>query len=69
MAAGFARLRHGSQLDPLIVLTVLTWAVYGAFLLLRLGAGWRGRRAAYVTLAGFALVVALQLSLQMGHFT
>jgi ABC-type uncharacterized transport system permease subunit len=51
----------------LIVLTLLTWAVYGAFLLLRYGAGWRGRRAAYVTLAGFALVVALQVSLQMGH--
>ena len=68
MAAGFARIRHGSDLDPLIVLTLLTWTVYGAFLLLRYGAGWRGRRAAYVTLAGFALVVALQLSLQMGHF-
>ena len=58
MAVGFARLRHDSQLDPLIVLTVLTWAVYGAFLLLRFGAGWHGRRAAYTTLAGFALVVA-----------
>ena len=68
MAAGFARIRHGSELDPLIVLTVLTWAVYGAFLALRFGAHWRGRRAAYMTLAGFALVVALQLSLQMGHF-
>jgi ABC-type uncharacterized transport system permease subunit len=67
MAAGFARVRHGSDVDPLIVLTLLTWAVYGALLLLRYGAGWRGRRAAYVTLAGFALVVALQVSLQMGH--
>jgi ABC-type uncharacterized transport system permease subunit len=68
MAAGFARLRHGSELDPLIVLTVLTWAVYGAFLLLRFGAGWRGKKAAFMTLVGFAFVVALQLSLQMGHF-
>jgi ABC-type uncharacterized transport system permease subunit len=68
MAVGFARLRHDSQLDPLIVLTVLTWAVYGAFLALRFGAGWHGRRAAYTTLAGFALVVAMQLSLHMGHF-
>ena len=68
MAVGFARLRHDSQLDPLIVLTVLTWAVYGGFLLLRFGAGWHGRRAAYTTLAGFALVVAMQLSLHMGHF-
>ena len=68
MAAGFARIRHGSELDPLIVLTVLTWAVYGAFLVLRYGARWRGRRAAYLTLIGFALIVALQLSLQLGHF-
>jgi len=68
MAVGFARLRHGSQLDPLIVLTVLTWALYGVFLLLRYGAGWRGRRAAYATLAGFALVVAMQLTLHAGHF-
>jgi ABC-type uncharacterized transport system permease subunit len=68
MAAGFARLRHGSDLDPLIVLTVLTWAVYGAFLVLRFGIGWRGRRAAYMALIGFGLVLALQVSLQTGHF-
>ena len=68
MAVGFARLRHGSQLDPLIVLTVLTWMVYGVFLLLRYGADWRGRKAAYATLAGFALVVAMQLTVQAGHF-
>jgi ABC-type uncharacterized transport system permease subunit len=68
MAAGFARLRHGSDLDPLIVLTVLTWTVYGGFLILRFGIGWRGRRAAYTALVGFALVIALQLSLQTGHF-
>ena len=66
MAVGFARLRHGSQLDPLIVLTVLTWIVYGVFLLLRYGADWRGRRAAYATLAGFALVVAMQLNRASG---
>lgn len=68
MAAGFARVRHGSDLDPLIGLTVLTWTVYGAFLILRFGMGWRGRRVAYTALAGFALLIALQLSLQMGHF-
>lgn len=68
MAAGFARLRHGSDLDPLIALTVLTWTVYGAFVILRFGMGWRGRRAAYTALVGFALVIALQLSLQAGHF-
>jgi ABC-type uncharacterized transport system permease subunit len=68
MAAGFARVRHGSDLDPLIGLTVLTWTVYGAFLVLRFGMGWRGRPVAYTALIGFGLMVALQLSLQMGHF-
>lgn len=68
IAAGLARIRNGSDLDPLIVLTLITWGVYGAFLFLRFAVGWRGRRTAYLTLAGFVLVVALQLSLQMGHF-
>jgi ABC-type uncharacterized transport system permease subunit len=68
MAAGFARLRHQSDVDPLIGVTVLAWTVYGAFLLLRYGAGWRGRRTAYVALAGFAVVVALHLGLSPNHF-
>ncbi|TMK80014.1 MAG: hypothetical protein E6G45_01585 [Actinobacteria bacterium] len=68
MAAGFARLRHESDVDPLIGLTVLAWAVYGVFLLLRYGAGWRGRRAAYLALAGFAIVIALHLGLSPNHF-
>ena len=34
------------------------WAAYAAFLLLRYEAGWRGRRSAYLALAGLALVVA-----------
>jgi ABC-type uncharacterized transport system permease subunit len=68
MAAGFARVRESSDLDPLIGVTVLAWIVFGAYLALRYGAGWRGRRAAYVTLAGFALVIALHLGLPTSHF-
>ena len=68
MAAGFARLRGKSDLDPLIGLTVLAWSVYGAFLVLRYGVGWRGRRAAYMALIGFALVIALHLGLPTSHF-
>ncbi len=69
MAAGFARVRDRSDLDPLIGLTVAAWAVYGAFLVLRYGAGWRGRRGAYLAIAGFALVIVLRLGLPTGHFT
>jgi len=68
MAAGFARLRGKSDLDPLIGLTVLAWSVYGAFLVLRYGVGWRGRRAAYTALIGFVLVIALHLGLPTSHF-
>ena len=68
MAAGFARLRGKSDLDPLIGFTVLAWSVYGAFLVLRYGAGWRGRRGAYMALLGFALVLALHLGLPTSHF-
>jgi ABC-type uncharacterized transport system permease subunit len=38
-----------------------TWLVFGAVLLLRLLAGWRGRRSAYGTLAGFACALVVLL--------
>jgi ABC-type uncharacterized transport system permease subunit len=51
-----------------MVVTVLTWAVYAATLALRRFAGWRGRRAAYLVLAGFVLVVVVRLALPVTHF-
>jgi ABC-type uncharacterized transport system permease subunit len=68
LAAGFTRVHDRSDLDVLVGLAVLTWLVYGAFLALRYGAGWRGRRAAYLALAGFALVIALRLGVPATHF-
>jgi ABC-type uncharacterized transport system permease subunit len=68
MAAGFARVRERSDLDLLIGLTVVTWIVFGAYLALRYRWGWRGRRAAYLALVGFALVIALRLGLPATHF-
>jgi ABC-type uncharacterized transport system permease subunit len=37
------------------------WIICAAVLLLRAGAGWRGRRAAYGTIAGFSFTVLLLL--------
>ncbi len=34
-----------------------TWLLFGGVLLLRAGAGWRGRKAAYGTIAGFSCAV------------
>ena len=59
---GFAR---GHELDLAVAGAVAAWLVFGSMLLTRHELGWRGRRAAYLTLAGFA-VVAL-LGLPAGH--
>ena len=68
--AGLIRLGiHGGGFDALMGVTILTWAVYGVFLLLRYEAGWHGRKAAYLLLAGFALVIAVRLGLPTVHFS
>lgn len=40
-------------------LSLVTWLVFGGVLLLRVAAGWRGRRAAMGTIAGFALALLI----------
>jgi len=67
---GLARLESESAgFDAIMGVTLLTWVVYAAFLVLRLEAGWRGRRTAEIALAGFALVVLVRLALTpFGHF-
>jgi ABC-type transport system involved in cytochrome c biogenesis permease subunit len=50
--------------QPTPIVAVATWAIYAATLSLRAGAGWGGRRAAYLALAGFAgMVMTLSVSL------
>jgi ABC-type transport system involved in cytochrome c biogenesis permease subunit len=45
------------QNDPKEILAVLTWLVYVFLIIYRSTAGWRGRRAAWMGVAGFALVL------------
>ena len=69
IAVGVVRLAaRGDRVDALVVATLVTWAVYGAYLVLRVFSGLRGRRAAYLALAGFALVVLVRLGLPVTHF-
>jgi len=44
-------------LDPKILLSVLTWAVYLVLVYTRWNAGWRGRRAAYLATGAFVAAV------------
>jgi ABC-type uncharacterized transport system permease subunit len=70
IAAGLVRLHgSGSGIDALMAVTLITWLVYGSYLLLHYEAGWRGRRAAYLLLVGFALVVVARLGLPLTHFS
>jgi hypothetical protein len=63
--AGIVRLRQEAKpLDALEALTLGTWLLYGAFVVTRPS----GRRAAYVALGGFALVIVARLALSAGHF-
>ena len=54
--------------DALMAVTALKWALYAGYLVLRRFAGWRGRRAAYLVLLGFVLVVVVRLALPVTHF-
>lgn len=69
IAVGLLRLRRdGGGFDALMAVTLLTWVVYATYLLLRYELGWRGRRAAYLALAGFLLVITVRLALPATHF-
>lgn len=61
--------------DPRLITSALTWLLYGILLQGRLTAGWRGRKAALWTIAGFLIVLgyflwgdALFLSRHGGRF-
>jgi cytochrome c-type biogenesis protein CcsB len=43
--------------DPKETWSFITWVVYAMFLHARATAGWRGRRAGYIQLAGFACLL------------
>jgi ABC-type transport system involved in cytochrome c biogenesis permease subunit len=47
------------SLSPAQVLGLVAWAVFATVLLLRVAAGWQGRRAAIGTLLGFACALAV----------
>ncbi|HJZ86246.1 MAG TPA: cytochrome c biogenesis protein CcsA [Polyangia bacterium] len=51
----------GAALRPEYSISMMTWLAFGALLLARAAAGWQGRRAAWLTLAGFGGALAVVL--------
>lgn len=69
IGVGIARLiSNGDKVDALVIATAVTWVVWAAYLVLRAARGLAGRRAAYLALAGFALVILVRLALPATHF-
>ena len=44
------------QFRPWEIVILITWALFALILELRLTSGWRGRKAAYLSITGFVLV-------------
>ncbi len=48
---------EGWQRDPKVIAAMVTWGIYLVLIYLRITAGWRGRRAAVISMAGFISVL------------
>jgi ABC-type transport system involved in cytochrome c biogenesis permease subunit len=57
IAPGDPRVQAMSIADPKIFVALLTWALYTFELVARRTIGWRGRRSAYLSALGFAIVL------------
>jgi cytochrome c-type biogenesis protein CcsB len=47
----------GASWDPKETWAFITWVIYAAYLHARATAGWRGRKAAYIAIAGFLAII------------
>ena len=56
-AAPDPRVQAMSVADPKILIAILSWVVYSFALLARRTMGWSGRRAAWLSAIGFAIVL------------
>jgi ABC-type uncharacterized transport system permease subunit len=52
--ARLGTLSRGGTVHPEYALAVASWLAFGVLLVARFGAGWQGRRAAWLTLGGFS---------------
>jgi len=48
-----------AALRPEYLIAIAAWVAFGALLVARVGAGWRGRRAAWLTLGGFGATLVV----------
>jgi ABC-type uncharacterized transport system permease subunit len=70
-ALGDPRIQHMSVLDPKIFVALVSWAIYSFEVFAARRMGWGGRRTAYLSAVGFAVVllnsVPISYFLTRGH--
>jgi ABC-type uncharacterized transport system permease subunit len=57
----------GVAIRPEYLLAVATWVAFGILLVARVGAGWQGRRAAWLTLGGFGGAMLVLVAYFLRH--
>lgn len=57
MLWSYMRNGHLLQLDPKEIISLANWVLYAFYLHSRFNRGWRGKRAAWLCIAGFALLL------------
>ncbi len=62
-------LRTAATVRPEYVLAVASWLAFGVLLVARVGAGWQGRRAAWLTLGGFSGAAIVVVAYFLRHAT
>jgi cytochrome c-type biogenesis protein CcsB len=53
------------EFDPKILASMLTWLIYLVLFSTRVSGGWRGRRAAYIAIFGFAAIMVTFLGISL----
>jgi len=53
------------EFDPKILASLLTWLIYLVLFSTRVSGGWRGRRAAYIAIFGFAAIMVTFLGVSL----
>jgi ABC-type uncharacterized transport system permease subunit len=70
LGIGLARLEaEGAGFDPVVGLALVAWLLYAGLLAARYELGWRGRRIAWLALAGFLVVIVVRIGVTpVAHF-
>ncbi len=50
----------GTYFDAIFVSSMLTWLVYGGYLISRFFIGWRGRKGAFLAIIGYLLLLSIR---------